>query len=59
MQWLAWPLAIALPISGVRKSLQTKTPVENATAQTAEQKKLASLRQKWARGVWVRKCECG
>ena len=52
MQWLAWPLAIALAISGVSKSLQTKTPVENATAQTAEQKKTGKIKAEVAkRGV--------
>jgi len=44
MKWLAWPLATALAISGVSKSLQTKTPVENAAAQTAEQKKAAKTK---------------
>jgi hypothetical protein len=52
MKWLAWPLVMALAISGMRERFETKAPAENATAQTAEQKKAAKIKAEVAkRGV--------
>jgi hypothetical protein len=52
MKWLAWPLAMALAISGMSEGLETQAPTENATAQTPEQKKDAKIKAEVAkRGV--------
>lgn len=51
MKCLAWPLALALAISGMSESLETKGP-ENLAAQTSEQKKAAKIKTEVAkRGV--------
>jgi len=52
MKWLAWPLAMALAISGISESFESKGPAENATAQTPEQEKAAKIKAQVAkRGV--------
>jgi len=52
MNWLAWPLAMALATSGMSESFETKALAENATAQTPEQKKAAKIKAEVAkRGV--------
>lgn len=52
MKWLAWPPATALAITGMRESLDTKAPAENAPAQTPQQKKAVKIKAEVAkRGV--------
>jgi hypothetical protein len=52
MRWLAWPLAMALAMSGINEGLETQAPAENATAQTPEQRKAAKVKAEVAkRGV--------
>jgi len=52
MKWLAWPLAMALAISDMSESFETKAPAENAPAQTSEQKKATKIKAEVAkRGV--------
>jgi hypothetical protein len=49
MKWLAWPLAMALAISGMGESLASQAPAENATAQTPEQRKAAKIKAEVAK----------